>query len=255
MISNTQRNTRRIPVRLPLAMLALTALLLALPFPSAAEEDYSSESQLVEKARLTLEKFVHSPSMTLFQGQLKRARGILIMPQVIKGAFWFGGAGGSGVLLLRNEETGAWSDPAFYRLGAGSFGLQIGGSATESIMLVMKTKGAESFYTTSFELAADGTMAFGPWGIGTKGATSLSMSMDMVAYAFAKGAFAGLSLDGAFVWPSNGSNEAYYGKGTRPTDILVTGTATNPEAEPLRLDLTRAAEKRGAVPTAPVTGE
>ena len=152
----------------------LGTLLLGLQSPCAAEEEYSKEQQLVEKAKLTLEQFMASSDLELFQNQLKKARAVLILPQVIKGALWFGGAGGSGVLMVRDEEKGSWSDPAFYSLGAGSFGLQIGGSVTQMILLVMKTKGVESFYTTSFKLGADGTIALGPVGIGTQGSTTLT---------------------------------------------------------------------------------
>jgi lipid-binding SYLF domain-containing protein len=185
----------------------------------------------VEKARLTIEKFAADEQMVYeFSHLAKRAKAILILPQELRGAFIFGAGGGGGVLLVRDDRTGEWSDPAFYSTTFGSFGLQVGVDAAEQILFVMKTKGMESFYRSSFKLGVDASGTVGPVGIGTKGATTLNLSVDMVAFSRTKGAFIGTSLEGEFIKPSTKSNEAYYGKGTRPVDILVSRSVRKREA-------------------------
>ena len=206
--------------------------LVAFSWGPAAGEDYSKQQALVEKAKLTFEKFVADPNVGWGPAQAKNVKGVLIVPQLLRGAFIFGGAGGSGVFLMRDAKTGKWSDPAFYTMGSASFGLQIGADASELVLLVMTTQGAETFLTTSFKLGGDVSIAAGPVGAGAKGQTTFQ-SADILAYSLSKGVFAGISLEGAGVAVSGGSNQAYYGKDTRPSDILVTRTAKNPKAEEL----------------------
>ena len=208
------------------AMLAAT--------PAVAGEGYSPQQQLVEKAKLTFDKFAADPNIGWTPTQARYAKAILIVPQLLKGAFIFGFEGGTGVLLVRNEETGEWSQPAFYKMRTGSFGLQIGAESSDMVFLVMTVKGVESFYTSSFRLGGDVSVAFGPAGVGAKGQTSLTFSFDMLAYTTGQGVFAGISAEGAGVITRAKWNEKYYGKGTRPTDILATRTVSNPGSEGLR---------------------
>ncbi len=207
-------------------------LLVALTSGPAMGQETLKQQQMVEKARMTFEKFVADPNVGWGPNQAKNVKGVFIVPQLLRGAFIFGGAGGSGVFLMRDAETGTWSHPAFYTMGSASFGLQIGGDASELVLLVMTTQGAETFLTTSFNLGGDVSIAAGPVGAGAKGQTTFQ-SADILAYSMSKGAFAGISLEGAGVAVSKGSNQAYYGKDTRPTDILVTREAKNPKAADL----------------------
>ncbi len=210
-------------------MSALVCLFLAFASGSATGQDDLKQQQMVEKAKMTFDKFVADPSVGWGPAQAKNVKGVLIVPQLLRGAFIFGGAGGSGVFLMRDAKTGKWSDPAFYTMGSASFGLQIGGDASEIVLLVMTTQGAETFLSSSFKLGGDVSIAAGPVGAGAKGQTTFQ-SADILAYSMAKGVFAGISLEGAGVAVSKGSNQAYYGKETRPTDILVTHEAKNPKA-------------------------
>jgi len=206
---------------------------------SVTGQEYSSQQAMVEKAKLTFQKFVADPNVGWGPNQAKNVNGIMIVPNLLRGAFIFGGAGGSGVFLARDEKTGKWSDPAFYTMGSASFGLQIGGDASELVLLVMTRKGMETFLTTSFKLGGDVSVAAGPVGAGAKGQTSLQTA-DILCYSLAKGAFAGLSVEGAVVKTSNKSNEAYYGNGIRPADILMTRTARNKGAADLVTAVTSA---------------
>ena len=126
---------------------AAATSLLAPGISAAATE----QEQLVEKAKLTIEAFATDPSVKEdVRGWSKEAKGLFIVPQLLRGAFVFGGAGGSGVLLVRDEKTGEWSQPVFYNIGAVTFGLQAGGDTSELIFVVRTQKGLEQFYRSDF---------------------------------------------------------------------------------------------------------
>ena len=214
----------------------LTGLVSLMPV-TARTEDFSQQQQLVDKAKMTLEGFTADGGL---KGSIKQlgedAKGMFIVPSFMRGAFMFGGAGGSGILIARDEQTGKWSDPLFYNMGSASFGLQVGADVSEIVMVVRTQKGLEQFYTNDFKLGANVGVAVGPVGAGT---SAKGITADMVAYAKKKGAFAGIALDGSMVTISNDSNKAYYGKDVRPTDIIVKKEVGNPKS----IDLREAAEK------------
>jgi lipid-binding SYLF domain-containing protein len=207
------------------AVFAVPALVWA---QSASEED-----MLVDKARLTLENFLADPDMQWFRDHMKEARGMLIVPQFIKGAFFVGGSGGSGVLVVRDEKTNEWSYPAFFTLGGASIGLQFGGQASEVVLLVMTQKGVDSLMSTTLKLGADASVAVGPIGRGIEGSTAPNLSADLLSFSKAKGLFAGLSLEGAAVAARDALNTNYYKAPTKTIDILVRRSVSNLQADPL----------------------
>ena len=215
-------------------IMALLSMLFASPTFAA---DAAPQQQLVDKAQLTLEAFASDSQLRdQFKQLRKEARALFIVPQFMRGAFIFGGAGGSGVLIARDEKTGKWGDPVFYNIGSASFGAQIGADVSEMVLVVRTRKGLEEFFTNDFKLGANAGMATGPVGAGM---SAQGIAADIVSYARQKGAFAGMALDGAFVSVSNDSNQAYYGKPVRPTDIIVKKEIGNPKS----LQLRAAAEK------------
>jgi SH3 domain-containing YSC84-like protein 1 len=221
--------TRSAMRRITGAFMCLLSLVCASP---ALPTDSTAQQQLVDKARLTLEAFATDGQLKdSFKQLSKEARALFIIPQFMRGAFVFGGAGGSGVLIARDEKTGKWGDPVFYNIGSASFGLQIGADVSEMVLVVRTKKGLEEFFTNDFKLGANAGMATGPVGAGmsTKG-----VAADIISYARQKGAFAGMAVDGAFVSVSNDSNQAYYGKPVRPTDIIVKKEIGNPKSLQLR---------------------
>jgi lipid-binding SYLF domain-containing protein len=194
--------------------------------------DALEEQQLVEKAKITIDAFAADPEVGPATREMKKeAKALFIVPQFVRGAYVFGGAGGSGVLIVRDEKTKQWSEPAFYTIGSASFGLQIGGDVSEMIFVVRNQKGLEEFYHTDFKLGADASVALGPVG---GGAQAKGITGDLVAYAKKKGAFIGMAVDGSFIAVSDEANAAYYGKAVRPTDILVTHSVSNPKSADLR---------------------
>ena len=218
--------------RLRLMAAILIGSIVAVSTTSAMAADSMEQQQLVDKAKMTIEAFAADPSVGPATRELKgETKALFIVPQFLRGAFVFGGAGGSGVLIVRDEKTKKWSEPAFYTIGSASFGLQIGGDVSEMIFVVRNQKGLEEFYRTDFKLGADASMAVGPAG---EGASVKGITADVIVYAKKKGAFAGVAVDGSIIAVSDDSNTAYYGKPVRPTDIIVKRSVSNPKSADLR---------------------
>jgi lipid-binding SYLF domain-containing protein len=200
---------------------------------SAVADDAQDARQLVEKARLTLESFIADPILGQnLRGLVQQARGILIYPQVLRGAFIVGASGGSGVLLVQDKASRKWGGPAFYTIGEASFGLQIGADASEVVLVALTDRGVSALLSTSAKLGANASIAVGPIGAGLTGATA-NISADIVSYSRNKGLYAGLSLEGAVVAVREALNTAYYGKSVNPTQILIQREVTNPQADGL----------------------
>lgn len=221
-----------------------TAVLVAVMFSAAVSSQFvgsgsvvfaagfTEEQQLVDKAKMTVEAFAADPSQKgAISSWSKDAKGLFIVPQLLRGAFIFGGAGGSGVLLVRDQKTGTWSQPAFYNIGAVSFGLQAGGDTSEVLFVVRNQKGLEEFYRSDFKLGIESGMSVGPVG-GSAGVEGVAA--DLLSFGRTKGAFAGMVLNGAVVAVSNEANEVYYGTPVRPVDIVVKGSVSNPKSADLR---------------------
>ena len=201
---------------------------------SVALANSSDQKQLVERAKNTLENFMGDTRLKWFQNNVKTSKALLIVPQLLKGAFFFGAEGGSGVLIVRNKDTNDWSEPAFYTVGGISFGFQWGAQASE-VILMARTQGAvEEFNTSSFKLGGDASVTAGPYGLGVEGATSPNLKADFLSFSRSKGAFAGISFEGAIFHVSDDSNEAYYGKEVRPIEILHGKEVSNPHSAGLR---------------------
>jgi lipid-binding SYLF domain-containing protein len=214
-----------------LASVVLAILVAVVPALAPAAGDVE-QRQLVEKSRLTLETFAADPNLKEPLRELgPEARALFIVAQFVRGAFIFGGAGGSGVLLVRDERTGKWGQPVFYNIGSASLGLQIGGDVSEIVLVVRTMKGVEAFYRSDFKLGGNVGMAVGP--VGT-GASVHGIAADIISYARKKGAFAGIALGGAVVTVSDDSNAAYYGRPVRPVEIIMKGDVSNAASLPLR---------------------
>ncbi len=219
------------------ALLIVTVAIAAKP---AVADDVQDAQQLVDKARLTFESFIADENLgDSLQALVKKAKGVLIYPQVLRGAFVFGVSGGSGVMLAR-DQGGQWSGPAFYTMGEASFGLQAGGQASEVVLVALTDRGVAALLSTSTKLGADVGIAVGPVGAGAEAATA-NLSADIVSYSRAKGLYAGVSLEGAVVATRDALNQAYYGKGVTPADILIKRVVTKPQAAGLVGAVARAA--------------
>jgi lipid-binding SYLF domain-containing protein len=213
---------------------AFFSVMLSPPVAAAASE----EQLLVDKARITFESFMSDPDMAYLKEHLREAKGILIVPSLLKAGFIFGGSGGSGVLIVNDAKKGQWSQPAFYTIGSVSFGLQIGGDAAEVIMMLRTQKAVDAMLTTSAKLGGDASVSAGPVGAGAKS----NVMTDIFSFSRSQGAFAGLALDGSVVATRDKWNAAYYGKPASPVDILVTHSVSNPGSAELRKTVSRFAK-------------
>jgi SH3 domain-containing YSC84-like protein 1 len=172
---------------------------------------------------------------------LDKARCVVVLPSVLKAAFVIGGSYGRGVMVCRTGKdfTGPWGAPAMYRLEGGSIGFQIGGEATDFVLLVMNDRGVESLLHSKVKLGADISAAAGPKGRTAEASTDASFRSEILTYSRARGAFAGVSLAGATLRPDKDDNRDLYGHDIDPQEI-VTGDVTPPASG---RDLTAALQK------------
>ena len=210
--------------------------------PALAFAEDREQRDLVDQARMTLSNFLADSNMTWFRDHIQDAKGLFIVPQYMKGALIYGAAGGSGVFVAKDEKTGEWSEPAFFTMGAASFGFQFGAQMSEVVLLVLTQRGVDSLLLGNFKLGADGSVAVGPVGAGVSGATTPNLSADLLSFVRAKGLFAGVSLEGAALISREEWSRAYYGKAVSPTDIVIRREVKNPHSDVLRAEIRKAIE-------------
>jgi SH3 domain-containing YSC84-like protein 1 len=219
--------------RVMTSVVALAATLaLGLGGGPARADDASDARQLVEKAKLTVEQFQADENMGALRDLAKKAKGMLIMPQMLRAAFIVGGSGGSGVLVARDAKGNQWRGPAFYTLGGASFGFQAGADAAEVVILAMTERGVTKLLSPQVKLGADISVAAGPVGGGAAAGTA-GISADLLAFSISKGLYGGFSVDGSVAGVREALNHAYYGKPVTPADILIKGAVKNPHASGL----------------------
>jgi lipid-binding SYLF domain-containing protein len=216
--------------------LAALLILLFTGWVNAQEEvvdEITNQTILIDKAIVTLNSFISEPNLDWFRKHIKDSYGIIIMPQLIKGGFIFGGSGGRAVLVARDDLAGEWSEPVFLiNLGV-SWGLQIGGKTSEVIVLIRTLRGLEEFYTSSVNLGAEASVAAGPVGATGEASTVPTLDADYFSFAKSKGAFAGLSLSGSTMRVNDIWNTEYYGREVRPIEIIVRRKVSNPKSQDL----------------------
>jgi SH3 domain-containing YSC84-like protein 1 len=216
----------------------------ALPAVGDAAKDARDAQQLVERARLTVESFAADDTVGKpVRDLIKKAKGVYIAPDVLRGAFIVGASGGSGVLLVRGDK-GQWNGPAFYTIAEASFGLQAGVDKSEVVLLIMSDRGVSAMLASSVKLGGDVSVAAGPVGGGATAETA-NVSADILSFARAKGLYAGASLEGAVVAKRESLNVAYYNKSDiTPTEILIKGAVANKQADPLKTEVNKLATAR-----------
>jgi lipid-binding SYLF domain-containing protein len=154
-----------------------------------------------------------------------RAKAIIIAPNMIRAAFFFGGRGGDAVMLVR-DDNGKWSDPAFYTIGGASWGLQIGGESSDLVITVMTERGLNAIMNREVTLGGDAGLAIGELGKGVNAATGVGLKSDMYAFARSEGLFVGVSLEGSVIHPRETWNQQIYGDHVTPEAILLDRTET-----------------------------
>lgn len=208
-------------VLMAFAILSLAALLTGCygAYNTSAPETSVYEQGLVDKAAVVVRGMRQDPKFKHIEVYLKNAKGVLVLPSVIKAGFIYGGQGGNGVLLARGAD-GAWSAPAFYTLGGGSIGLQIGVQEAAIVLVFMNDKAFKAAIDTGLTIGADATAAAGTAGITGEVASPHSFK-DVYYFADVGGLFAGLSLEGGVIHVREGLNKAYYGQIYTPRQIVL----------------------------------
>jgi len=202
------------------AALFLTMCLFATPVFAAANDE--KEEDRVEDAGKVLKEILNIPD-NIPQDLLDKAECLVILPSVKKGAFGVGGSYGRGVMICRSgpHYTGPWGAPALYALEGVSIGFQLGGQATDFVLLVMNPSGARSLLSSKVKLGADASAAAGPKGRTAEGATDVVLQAEILSYSRNKGLFAGVSLEGSTLRSDGNANEKLYGKKLDAKDIIV----------------------------------
>ncbi|MCU1268795.1 MAG: hypothetical protein JWN74_89 [Acidobacteriaceae bacterium] len=174
-----------------------------------------------------LHAIMATPDKGIPEEVLSNAKCILVVPDLIKGGFIFGGKHGRGVASCRTSH--GWSAPAFVSVGGGSWGLQIGVEGVDLVMLVMNEQGLQHLLSSKFQLSGEGSVAAGPVGRHASAGTDWKMNTEMLTYSRSKGVFAGLTLEGAVVEQDNDSTRAIYGKHMMFRNIL-SGRVSTPRS-------------------------
>lgn len=198
--------------------------------PLAAAKD-DKETDRLENCGVVIQEIMDIPD-DIPQDLIDKAECIIIYPSVIKGAFIVGGSYGRGAMLCRTGEhfTGPWGAPTMMALEGASVGFQLGGQATDFVLLVMNPRGAKAILNSKVKLGADASAAAGPKGRNAEAATDVTMRAEVLTYSRARGLFAGISLAGSTVRPDNGANEKLYGRKIDAKDIIFKGAAAVPSA-------------------------
>jgi len=210
-------------------MRTLLTLLLAGAFLPLAFADNQKEQERVKASGEVLKEILNIPD-DIPQDLLDKAECLVILPSVKKGAFGIGGSFGRGVMICRGGQhyTGLWGPPAMYALEGVNFGFQLGGEATDFVLLVMNPKGARSLLSSKVKLGADASAAAGPKGRSGEAATDVVMNAEILSYSRAKGLFAGISLEGSTLRSDGGANEKLYGQKVSAKDIIGLGRVKTP---------------------------
>jgi lipid-binding SYLF domain-containing protein len=194
------------------------------------------EDKRLDQSYLVLREILGMPDKGIPRDLLNKAECVIVYPQVLKAAFIVGGSYGRGIITCRSGKlfTGPWSPPAMFALEGGSFGLQIGGEATDFVLLVMNEKGAASVLSSKVKLGADASAAAGPVGRSASAETDIVMKAEILSYSRARGVFAGVSLEGSTMRADDGANKAVYGKDLTATQIVRDRmVTTTPAGKPL----------------------
>jgi SH3 domain-containing YSC84-like protein 1 len=205
-------------------LMSLIGLFGTLAWAGSNREDSVDRMQ---KSVDVLQSVMSTPDKGIPEEVLTGAKCVVIVPDLIKGGFVFGGKHGRGVATCRTPE--GWSAPAFVSVGGGSWGLQIGIEDVDLVMLVMNDRGLQHLLSSKFELTGEGSVAAGPVGRHTSAGTDILLNTEVLTYSRSKGIFAGLTLEGAVVEQDNDSTRAIYGKHMMFRNIL-SGHAATPES-------------------------
>ena len=197
----------------------------------ASASDQTKDDERLRNSGAVLKEILDVPD-SIPQDLLDKADCVVVFPSVLKAAFIVGGSYGRGAMSCRKGENfrGSWGAPTMMALEGGSFGFQIGGQATDFVLLVMNESGARGILASKVKLGGDASVAAGPVGRNASVETDASLRAEILSYSRARGLFAGVSLEGSTIRPDNGDNRRVYGKEVSARDIVLAGAVPAPPA-------------------------
>jgi len=211
-------------------LLALGMLLALTAAPVlAARPDNEKETDRLENSGMVMEEIMNIPD-DIPQDLLDKAECVVVFPSVLKAAFIVGGSYGRGAMVCRSGEhfTGPWGAPSMMALEGASLGFQLGGQATDFVLLIMNPRGAKAILSSKVKLGADIAAAAGPKGRDATAATDATLRAEILSYSRSRGLFAGISLEGSTLRPDNDANEKVYRKKVTATEIIRQGAVPIP---------------------------
>jgi lipid-binding SYLF domain-containing protein len=206
-----------------------------LSWAGSARED---ATERLENAGTVLHEIMAMPDKGIPEEVLEHAKCIAVVPHMVKGGFIFGGKGGKGVATCRTAN--GWSAPAFITISGGSWGLQIGVEAVDVVLIIQNDKGMQKLLSSNFQIGADASAAAGPVGRHAEAGTDWKMDTEILTYSRAKGAFAGLTLEGASLRQDDDSRHAIYGRNVTTRAILLGKAAPPAAAKPFLAEVREA---------------
>jgi SH3 domain-containing YSC84-like protein 1 len=221
-----------------LATAALVSLpVLYSPSTALAASSENKDNQRLENSGEVIKEILNVPD-DIPQDLIDKAECVIVIPSVIKIAFGFSGSYGRGAMTCRSGEhfKGPWGAPTMMRLEGGGFGLQLGGQATDFVLLVMNPRGARAILSSKVKLGADAAAAAGPKGRNAQADTDATMRAEILTYSRSRGLFAGVSLEGSTLRPDNDANESVYGRKIDAKDIVLKGVAPVPASARMLID-------------------
>jgi SH3 domain-containing YSC84-like protein 1 len=212
-------------------LMSMLFVVLAIFSSSASAVDPEKDENRLENSGAVLKEILDVPD-DIPQDLLDKADCVVVFPSVLKAAFIVGGSYGRGAMSCRKGQDfrGSWGAPTMMALEGGSFGFQIGGEATDFVLLVMNERGASGILTSKVKLGADASVAAGPVGRTASAETDATLRADILSYSRARGAFVGVALEGSTIRPDNGANKQIYGHEVHAREIVLSGHVAIPLA-------------------------
>ncbi len=209
------------------------SVVLSFVFIFSTANAYAEENKwarLVEESGLVLDQIQQMPDQNIPDNLLRDCSAIAIFPSTISAGFILGGKYGQGIMMVRDAKTRKWSAPAIFTIAGGSWGLQIGGQATDFVLLIMNRRSVDGILDGQFKLGADASVAGGPVGRAAEASTDIQLKGGILSYSRSRGLFAGVKLEGAVITQHWDGDKELYGKGLSAREILIENKIGMPES-------------------------
>ncbi len=212
------------------ARIGIVLFLVFILFPMSARAEDNKWTRLVDESGRVLEQIQQMPDQNIPENLLRDCSAIAIFPNTISAGFGIGGKYGQGIIMVRDERSRKWSAPAIFTIAGGSWGLQIGGQATDFVLLIMNRRSVDGLLEGKFKLGADASVAGGPVGRAAEASTDIQLKGGILSYSRSRGLFAGVKLEGAVIAQHWDGDKELYSKSLSAREILLENKAKMPDS-------------------------